>query len=329
MVCAAVVTALGAPPQEPATEPPTNEPEITASKADADNELATKAIREQVDVFTKAYNTPDVEALTRLFTDDALVVDSNGDTIRGKAAIAEMYSTAFQDAPDVKLTANLEGVHLITPDVIRVEGQSRLCTGTEDASDFHRFSALLVNKNGQWRIAELRDYTMPAEDVSTYDRLKELEWLVGDWVDEDAENKVTNSIFWAENQSFLVRTYTAELQGQKPSSGTMFIGWDPQTGQIKSWVFDSEGRHSEGLWTRAAENEWLIKARGVLRDGRLTSATQIVTPVNKDAMKIRSIDRIIGGQVVPDIPEILMVRRPPLPTTNAISKSSPAPTDEK
>ena len=101
------------------------------------------------------------------------------------------------------------------------------------------------------------------------------------------------------------------MQGEKGSSGTMFIGWDPQSGQIKSWLFDSNGGHGEGLWTRTGDKEWVVKAQGVLRDGRPTSATQIHTIINKDSVKTSSIDRIIGGQVAPDIVDVVMVRKAP------------------
>jgi hypothetical protein len=111
----------------------------------------------------------------------------------------------------------------------------------------------------------------------------------------------------------LIRAYEIEVKGEKPTTGTMFIGWDPQTGQIKSWLFDSNGGHGEGLWTRTGEKEWVVKANGVLRDGRPTSATQIHVVLNKDSMKTSSIDRIIGGQIAPDITDVVMVRKPPQP----------------
>ena len=69
------------------------------------------------------------------------------------------------------------------------------------------------------------------------------------------------------------------------------------------------GGHGEGLWTRTGEKEWVVKAQGVLRDGRPTSATQIHTIINKDSVKTSSIDRIIGGQVAPDIVDVVMVRK--------------------
>jgi uncharacterized protein (TIGR02246 family) len=333
LACAAVLSAVASAQQKAANAPPARKPaakpatkpaaKTPAKPAAPGEDAGLTAARELLVGFTRAYNAPDVAALAGLFTDDATVIDSNGDEVRGKEALGEMYATAFEDAPGVRLEAQLDGVRYITPDVARAEGRCRLSTGSGDASEFRRFSGLLVRKDGKWRIAEIHDYPMAVGDVTPYERLSELEWMVGDWVDEDPDNKVTASIRWADNRSYLIRTYTVELQGQKASSGTMFIGWDPQTGQIKSWLFDSGGGHGEGLWTRSADNEWVVKAHGVLRDGRPNSATLIHTVVNKDAVKTISIHRILGGQMAPDVPEILMVRKPPPPASDATPKPGP------
>jgi uncharacterized protein (TIGR02246 family) len=259
------------------------------------------------------YSSANAEGLADLFLDDGSIIDPDGKTTRGKAAIAEMYSAAFQEARDLKVDAKVLEVRFLTPDVARVEGQSQLSSATGDASEFNGFSALLVRGDGKWRIAEIREYAAPPADVTPYERLRDLEWMVGDWVDESDNNRVQSSVRWADKQSYLIRTYHVELQGVKASSGTMFIGWDPQSGQIKSWVFDSNGGHGEGLWTRTGEKEWVVKAQGVLRDGRPSSATQIHTIINKDSVKTSSIDRIIGGQLAPDIVDIVMVRKAPQP----------------
>jgi hypothetical protein len=213
-------------------------------------------------------------------------------------------------------------VRFITPEVARIEGQSTLSGGgSGDAMEVSKFAALLVFRDGRWRVAEIRDYPAPAADVSTYDHLKELEWMVGDWVDEGGTTKVQSSVRWAVNNSFLIRTYSVEAQGESSMEGTMFIGWDPQSGQIKSWVFDSEGGHGEGLWTRVADARWVVKAHGVTRDGRPNSATLIHNVVSKDSVKTSSIDRIIGGEIAPDVVDVMMVRQPP-----PVDSSAPAPT---
>ena len=272
-----------------------------------------KAILESFANFTNSFARADVNSLAGAFVDDATIIDPDDNETRGKAAITETYKTSFQESPGLKLESNVEEIRFLTPDVARVAGQTRLSSPKSEAAEFNRFTALLVRHDGKWRIAEIHEHASAAVDVKPYERLKELEWMVGDWVDESENNKSESSVRWADNQSYLVRTYAIEVQGEKPSTGTMFIGWDPQSGQIKSWLFNSEGGHGEGLWSRTNEKEWVIKAQGVLRDGRPTSATQIHTMINKDSVKVSSIDRIIGGVVAPDIVDVIMVRKPPAP----------------
>jgi uncharacterized protein (TIGR02246 family) len=274
---------------------------------------AEKPIRDLVDAFARAYNAPDLKALAACLADQADVVDSAGETTRGKSDVVEMYASSLEENPGLKLEPKVQEIRFLTPDVARVEGQTRLSTATGDASEFTRFSSLLVKRGGKWLVAEIREYPAPVEDVSSYERLRELEWMVGDWVDESENVKASSNVRWADHQSFLIRTYQVEVKGEKATSGTVFIGWDPQTGQIKSWLFDSDGGHGEGLWTRTGEKEWVVKAQGVLRDGRPTSATQIHVILNNDSVKTSSIDRIIGGQIAPDIADVVMVRRPPQP----------------
>ena len=272
-----------------------------------------KPARDVLRAFAQAYNASDAKALAELFVERASVFDPNGAETQGRTAIAEMYATSFRETPGLKLESETEPVRLLTPDVARVEGRSRVFAPTGTANEFTRFTALVVQSEGKWRLAELREQPAPLQDISPYERLQELEWMVGDWVDESDENKVVVNVRWADKQSYLIRTYSVEIRGEKAHSGTMFVGWDPLTEQIKSWVFDSEGGHGEGLWTRTSDNQWIVKASGVLHDGRPTSATHIHSVINKDAVKTSSIDRIIGGQIAPDIMDIVMVRKPPQP----------------
>jgi uncharacterized protein (TIGR02246 family) len=282
-------------------------------------------VRDVMRAFSQAYSAGDSKALAGLFVDGALVVDPSGGQTQGKAAISDMYAASMKDAPGLKLESETDRVQFLTPSVARIEGRSRIFATTGSASEFTQFNALLVQSDGKWRLAEIREQPAALQDVSPYQRLQELEWMVGDWVDESESSRVVVDIHWTDNQSYLVRNYKVELQGEKAHSGTMFIGWDPLTEQIKSWVFDSEGGHGEGFWTRTSDTQWIVKASGVLHDGRPTSATHIHTIVNKDAVKTSSIDRIIGGQIAPDIVDIVMVRKPPQPAS-AAPRPAPATT---
>ena len=300
--------------QAPSQSPPAAANAVAAAPASSAEE---KPIRDLVGAFAKAYSTPDLKALAAYFTDEANVVDSAGETTRGKSAIIDMYASSFEENPGLNLEPKVEEIRFLTPDVARVEGQTRLSTHIGDATEFTRFSNLVVKRDGKWLVAEIREYPAPVEDVSSYERLKELEWMLGDWVDESDNVKAQSNVRWADNNSFLIRTYKVEVKGEQATSGTVFVGWDPQTGQIKSWIFDSNGGHGEGLWTRTGEKEWVVKAQGVLQDGRPTSATQVHVVINKDSVKTSSIDRIVGGQIAPDIADVVMVRQPPQPRGTA------------
>ena len=121
-----------------------------------------KAIIDGIDAFAQLYSSANAEALAELFLDDASIVDPDGNATRGKAAVAEMYATAFQATPGLKVATKVDEVNFLTPDVARVLGQSQLSSATGDAAEFNKFSALLVRRDGKWQIAEIREYAAPA-----------------------------------------------------------------------------------------------------------------------------------------------------------------------
>jgi uncharacterized protein (TIGR02246 family) len=273
-----------------------------------------KGVREAFAVYLKAFQDRNAAALAGLFAEAGALIDDSGTATRGRVAIRQQYAESFAADPTLKVEAALESIRFLTPDVVQVDGTAKL-TAPDVQPTSSRFSALAVKKGDKWQIAEVRDYPGPESDIHPSERLRELAWLVGDWVDESAGSKVTSNIRWGDDKAFLVRTYSAHFGDQRATSGMMIIAWDPRTSQIKSWTFDSEGGQGEGYWTRTGDNHWVIKSQGVLRDATATSATQTVTRENKDALKFSSTDRVVGGDFAPDIDEIVMVRKPPAPTS--------------
>ena len=167
---------------------------------------------------------------------------------------------------------------------------------------------MYVKEDGHWLQAAVRDE--PAAKLTPHERLKELEWLVGEWVNESQDAVVFTTCKWADNGNFLVREFTVQTQGQPVMAGSQRIGWDPVKRQFKSWVFDSEGGFVEAYWTRNG-NQWLVKAEGVGHDGEPASATNIITRLGKDRVSWQSVNRTLGGAAVPGIDEFILVRKPP------------------
>jgi uncharacterized protein (TIGR02246 family) len=286
------------------------------SAASPSTAAVENAVREIVAAYVAAYNQKDAAKLAELFTPDGTLIDPANIATRGQEAIAEEFADAFTERSSYSLHAKVERIRLITPDVAQAEGIARLVS-PKDPTIANQFVLLLARQGHAWRIAEIREYAAPVRSVSPYERLKELEWMVGEWVDESEDAQITTSVRWGPGKGYLVRDYSVQVQGEPETSGLMIIAWDPQTDQIKSWIFNADGSRGEGSWTRVTDNQWVVKARGTTDDGQATSATQVISLVNKDAIKTSSIDRIIGGEIARDIEDVIMVRKPQAPGARA------------
>ena len=153
---------------------------------------------------------------------------------------------------------------------------------------------------------------LPADAWTGEDQLKQLEGLIGDWIDESPDALVLTSYRWTDNRRFILGQFTVQIGGKPAMTGTQRIGWDPLRKTIRSWVFDSEGGFAEGTWTLDG-NKWVVKLTGVTRDGKTASATHTITQLSKHRMILQTVDRVIGGEKMPDGEKFLVVRRPPAP----------------
>jgi hypothetical protein len=170
-----------------------------------------------------------------------------------------------------------------------------------------RYTIVHVKKDGQWYLNSVRDspYTPP----TNYEHLRVLDWVIGDWADENEKGEVGRIVFsWAENQNFIVSTFATTFKNITLASGTQWIGWDPETKQIRSWSFQGTGGFGEGSWTREGDNKWIITTRSTQRDGTKVVATNIVTRIDADTITWQSKDRAVDGKPIPDTKEIKMKR---------------------
>jgi hypothetical protein len=73
----------------------------------------------------------------------------------------------------------------------------------------------------------------------------------------------------------------------------------------------AEGGYGESSWT-PTESGWLIKATSVHSDGSIASATNHIEPTGLDRYVFRSVDRVVGNEVLPPV-EVHVVKQPPQP----------------
>jgi uncharacterized protein (TIGR02246 family) len=302
------------PPQPPAaplapaatastapTPPPTPSAAISADEA---------AIRRVVDAFTKAYNQADSKAIAALFTPEAEIVNEEGATHQGQAAIEDEFAAIFKDHPQAHIDIHIDSIRFVSPTVAVEVGSSTVSHDPQMPAEHDRYEVIHVKQDGVWRMASARD--LPDETASADEKLKQLGWLIGDWVDEDPTSVVMSSYRWTDDHHFIVSNFTVKIEGRPVMSGTQRIGWDPLAKTIRSWAFDSEGGFMEGFWTREG-HQWIIKSQGASSDGKEASSTNYLTHVKHHRMIWESRDRDVGGEKAPDLGPITIARQAPKP----------------
>ncbi len=290
----------------PALAQESPKPKAADAPAPSKDEVEVRAV---VDALLKAFAAKDADAIAELFTENARVVDADGNKVEGRAAIRERFVQGFADDPEAKLEIDAGAIRFPAPNVAIEEGSSRLRSGDDPGAVDDYEVLYLRGEDGKWRQAMVQERP-GAVPPTPAERLAELAWLVGEWVDEGGGARVDTTIAWVEGQCFLERTYKVVRDNQDMATGTQRIGWDPVARKIRSWAFDSRGGFSEATWTRDGDR-WVIKAAGATADGRPMTATNVLARVGADMAHWMTTDRTVGDEVVDEVEEFTLVRKPP------------------
>jgi uncharacterized protein (TIGR02246 family) len=282
-----------------------------AADSDAEGKLSEdeRQIRQGVIDFVELYNAHNLEKLTNLFAADARFVARDGSESNGRDEIKQSFEEAFSASPQGKISVNVDSIRFLTPEVAVEEGATNLFPDGQTLTASSRYTVLHLKKDGRWRMQSVR--VVEEEVLSAYGQLQALEWLVGEWIDEGRSEIVETSFRWDENKSFLLEEFQIVRQGNVVLKGSQRIGWDPQTGQIRSWIFDTSGGFGQATWIPTGVDNWLCKAHGVSSEGESASATRRLSRVSQDLVIWSSTDRIVADEELPSM-EVTMVRRPPL-----------------
>ena len=254
----------------------------------------------------KAFNKHDAKALADAWSPEAVYLNRvTGDEVVGRAAIAEQFTAVFKDQPEIKLDLNVQSIQFVSPNVAVEQGIAKTLAPKAEPEE-EEYSAVFVRREGQWLLDRVTERAKEATP-SRYEQLKPLEWMIGRWVDKDDKVDIETECKWTKNQSFITRSFTVAAEGQINMSGMQIIGWDPVAKAIRSWTFDSDGGFAEATWT-LKKDRWFIQNKGYLADGRKASMTNVIKQVDQNSFTWQTIERTAGGELLPNIDEVLIVR---------------------
>ena len=226
----------------------------------------------------------------------------------GETAIAEQFAALFKEQPELKLEVDCRRrFSSFRPTWPSSMAQPRLLAPNAEPEEIE-YSAVDVKRDGKWLLDRVTDKSK--EVIPThYEQLKALEWMVGNWTDEADNAEVELDCNWTKNKNFLTRAFKISIDGQIDISRD--AGHRLGSGREGDSLLDVRlQRHVSPRRpgsTAATAGSSAIAAS--LPDGRTATMINVMKQVDENSFTWQTIERTAGGELLPNIDEIQLVRR--------------------
>lgn len=265
------------------------------------------AIRAADKSYEKAFNQRDAKALSELWVEDSrYVIPETGDVIEGRKAIEEWFEESFKEHSETQLDINTKSITFPTS-TTAIEQATATLKQNGNVIEESAYKAVYEKINDKWLLKEVREVPFSGPAAPS-EHLQALDWLIGNWVDEDEDVTIASTYHWNRYKNFLAQEFSVTVEGSFEIEGKEIIGWDPINKNIRSWLFDSDGGFGQATWKKQ-DKSWVIEASQTLADGRNASSINIITPIDHDKFTWQSTGRTVGGELLPDIEPVTVVRR--------------------
>ncbi|QDT55921.1 SnoaL-like domain protein [Caulifigura coniformis] len=276
-----------------------------------------KAIQDAAVKFVDAYNDQDVAAMAALFDPQGRIEEADGTIVQGGEAIRAAFAAAFEAEPAAQISLEMDSLTMLTPEIAVEQGATDFFPDGETMTSRGRYLVVHQKKDGAWRMISAR--SLEKEVVSNFEYLRQLAWLSGDWIDEDANETVETTFHWDDDRNFLLSEFQVKRGAELLGKGTQRLGWDPQRKEIRGWIFDSRGGFAESRWVDVGDR-WTVTINGVNSAGATQSEIRTLVP-GIDRVEVGIMNRVVGGESLPDL-QFMMVRRPPAPASKATAQTA-------
>lgn len=262
---------------------------------------------ERLQEFGNDFNKGNVQKLGSYWTEDAEIVNPlTGEVVEGNQEITKYLQQRIQQLAGRKINFEVKNIDFPEDDSATVQGVIYVVDNGKIVNRVAR-KLELVKDNGEWYLDSLKEIQVELPPSSSYENLKNLEWMLGNWKDEDENSSISFNSKWDKHKNFLIQHFAMEVYGLEALEGMQVIGWDAIEKQIRAWVFDSDGGFGSGIWSKTNEG-WMVKLSYTLADGKKASATNVYTKIDKNSYTYSSIDRRVDDMALPDIEPVTVVK---------------------
>lgn len=266
---------------------------------------AESVIRQRANDYLLAIERGDADEIASFWTKDGDYLDDSGRAVKGRELAKRAEARSARRGGARRVEIQVESLRFITPDVAIEDGAVSETKGPLGEEVVRRYTAIWVRKDDAWLLDGVRELAAPA--TQQQNPLNELAWMLGDWCSDDDDQGIRLVCTWSDDKHFLLREIDVSTPERGPLHVSQRIGWDAREKQIKSWTFDSEGGHGEGLWFRSRDH-WIVEAASVHSDGSRATGTNIYTQDGRDSFTWQATNSETDGEPMPDR-EVRMVRR--------------------
>jgi len=109
------------------------------------------AIRQSAEKYATAYNAGDAAAIAQLYAENAELVDSDGSSFQGRAAIEREYSAFFESHPEATIRIAVDNVRSLAPGIIVEDGKTETTLGDNTPPIASRYTAVHAKEGESWR----------------------------------------------------------------------------------------------------------------------------------------------------------------------------------
>ena len=131
--------------------------------------------------------------------------------------------------------------------------------------------------------------------------------MIGRWVDKDDNVDIETDCQWTKNRSFITRSFTVASRAKSicPACRSS-VGIRPPrpSGHGRSTPTAALPR-PPGPARKVAGS---FENKGILADGRKASMVNVIKQVDQNSFTWQTIERTAGGELLPNVNEVLIVR---------------------
>ena len=256
----------------------------------------------------EAFNAGNADAVAQLFLPDGELIDDSGTVHLGHEEIKALTKAFHTAYPGSKTEAQIESIRVVAG-LVLVDGSRAIVDKEGKSGSVLRFATIWKKTDGGLKLASMRDVSEPLPPTP-HEALEAIAWIVGEWINESGDTKVSLNYRWDDNGNFIVGDINITNGNQVIMKSFQRIAWDANQSKYRSWTFDSDGGFGEGTWN-ATTSGMVLQSSAVGPDGARGTATVKLEPASKDRFTVRGIHRMSEGVEEPDY-EYTVVRKPPV-----------------